>query len=352
MTLLVSGATGFLGTALLRKVDQPVVALLRGGDWANRAKTLQRRTGAQVRGVPGDVRRPNWGLPDELVAELRDEVDAVINLAGDVSWSAPWSRLVEINVEGATNSAELARKLGATLVHASSLYAGYDHGEEVYEVLLEERPKLTKYERTKLRGEWAVARIARAHGVPTVIARIPALSGDFEEVPGVRSGATKVPFSRIIQTGVWPVLPFASGARLDICPRDLVAAKMLSALAELPDPPPDVVVRNIGQGAAAPLVEAFAKEAAAATHGDTRLFPRPVRMPAKWLRAVSQQADRLDESPKNSAVIGLRYFASKTVFSSSGLDTDVSVRSLVRTLGMPHRPQAPVLDSYYAGWPA
>ncbi|MGH3548693.1 MAG: SDR family oxidoreductase [Pseudonocardiaceae bacterium] len=349
MTVLVSGATGFLGTALLRKIDQPVVALLRGGDWPNRAKTVQRRTGAQVRGVPGDVRRPNWGLPDDLVAELRGEVNAVINLAGDVSWSAPWSRLVEINVEGATNSAELASTLGATLVHASSLYAGYDHGEEVYEVLLEERPKLTKYERTKLRGEWAVARICRAHGVPAVIARIPALSGDFEPVPGVRSGATKVPFARIIQTGMWPVLPFASGARLDICPRDLVAAKLLSALDEVPR---DVVVRNISQGAAAPLVEAFAKEAAAATHGDTRLFPRPVRMPARWLRAVSQQADRLNESPKNSAVIGLRYFASKTVFASSGLGCDVSVRSLVRTLGMPHRPQLPVINSYYAGWPA
>ncbi|HEX3784132.1 MAG TPA: SDR family oxidoreductase [Pseudonocardiaceae bacterium] len=349
MTVLVSGATGFLGTALLRQIDEPVVALLRGSDWENRARTLQRRTGAIVRGVPGDVRRPNWGLPAELLAELREEIDAVINLAGDVSWSAPWARLVEINVDGAANAAELARALGATLVHASSLYAGYDHGEEVYEELLEERPGLTKYERTKLRGEWAVARACRTHEVPAVIARIPALSGDFDPVPGARSGATKVPFSRIIQTGVWPVLPFASGARLDVCPRDLVAVKMLRLLAEAPA---GVVVRNIGQGAGAPLVEAFAKEAAAATHGDTRLFPRPVRMPARWLRAVSAQADRLPESPKNSAVIGLRYFASKTVFTSSGLDREVSVHSLVRTLGMPYQAQPPVLDSYYAGWPA
>ena len=348
MTVLVSGATGFLGTALMRGIGEPVVALLRGADWANRAKTLHRRTGATVRGVPGDVRRPNRGLPASLVAELRDEVDTVINLAGDVSWSAPWSRLVEINVDGAAHAAELSRALGATLLHASSLYAGYDHGDEVYEVLLRERPKLTKYERTKLRAEWAVARICQAHDVPAVIARIPALSGDFDPVPGARSGATKVPFSRIIQTGVWPVLPFASGARLDVCPRDLVATKLLRLLGEAA---PDPAIRNVGQGAGAPLVEAFAREAAEATLGDTRLFPRPVRMPARWLRAVSQQADRLNESPKNSAVIGLRYFASKTVFNSSGLDREISIRNLVRTLGMPHRPQPPALGSYYAGWP-
>lgn len=353
MTVLVSGATGFLGAAVLRALstasDEPVVALLRGSDWAGRARTLQRRAGVTVRGIPGDVRRPRWGLSDDDVAQLRGEIRTVVNLAGDVSWSAPWSRLAEINVDGAANAAALAHALGATLVHASSLYAGFDHGREVPEALLEERPGLTKYERTKLRGERAVARFCRAHDVPAMIARIPALSGDYEPVPGVRSGASRVPFSRILQQGIWPVLPYAAGARLDVCPRDLVATTLLALMKEAD---PEVTVRNIGQGAGAPLVETFAREAFVAALQDTREFPRPVRTSARWLRAVSQQADRWDESSRTSAVIGLRYFASPTVFASRGLGRDVSVRNLVRTLGMPYAPQPPAVGSYYAGWPA
>jgi nucleoside-diphosphate-sugar epimerase len=350
MTLLVSGASGFLGTAFLRAVNEPVVALVRGADWAARAQTMARRSGAGVRGLNGDVRRADWGLSGEQLRELRLEVRAVVHLAGDVSWSAPWSRLAEVNIDGAARAAEVAGALQVPLLHAGSLYAGHDYGDEVGEHLLEEREHLTKYERSKLRGEWAIARTCRQRGGPALIARIPALSGDLDPAPGMRSGSSRVPFSRILQNGDWRVLPYASGARLDICPRDVVAAALVSLLAELPQD--GLSVRNLGQAAGAPLVESIAREAVAASLGDTRLFPRPVRTPARVLNAISRQADRLDESSRNSALIGLRYFASKTVYTSSGLGREVSLRSLVRTLGMPTQAHPPAVDSYYASWPA
>lgn len=349
MTLLFSGASGFFGTAVLRAVDEPVIALMRGADWELRAQTLARRSGTAVRGLGGDVLEPDWGLSGEQLAGLRDTVRAVVHLAGDVSWSAPWSRLARVNIDGAIRAAELAGALRVPLVHAGSLYAGHDYGDEVGEHLLEEREHLTKYERSKLRGEQAVTRTCERLGVGVVIARIPALSGDLVPPPGVRSGSSRVPFSRILQNGDWPVLPYTANARLDICPRDLVAAALVRLLDQ---PIESVTVRNLGQGAAAPLVASIAREAAAASLGDTRVFPRPVRMPARWLNRISEHADRLEESSRNSALIGLRYFASRTVYTGVGLGQEVSLRSLVRTLGMPVQVEPPVLDTYYASWPA
>lgn len=351
MTVLVSGASGFLGTAVLRQLDEPVVALLRGTDYANRARTLARRTGVPVEGVPGDVRKPAWGLTDRQVDELRERgIRWVVNLAGDVAWSAPWSRLSDVNVDGPANAAALAARLGAGILQAGSLYAGYDYGVEVGEHLLEEREHLTKYERSKLRGELMVARASRRHDLKAVIARIPALSGDMDPVAGVRPSASKVPLARLVMSGWFPALPFSTGARLDICPRDLVAARLAGLLA---DPgPAQLQVRNVGQGVAAPLVEAFAREASAASRHEPRSFPRPVRAPSAWLKAISRQADRLAESPRTSAYIGLRYFASDTVFVSSGLDREVSLRTLVQTLGMPHQAEPADLSGYYAAWPA
>lgn len=353
MTVLMSGATGFLGLALLREVasrDQPVVALIRGRDHGDRAATLARRTGATIESRCGDVRKPNWGLSDAGVADLRGRVRVVLSVAGDVGWSAPWARLAETNIDGATHAAQLAAALDAKLIHAGSLYVGYDYGAEVGEVLLDEREHLTKYERAKLRGEWSVARIARQADLQAFIARIPALSGDLDLVPGGDSGARKVPLSRLITSGRWPVLPYSTGARLDVCPRDLVAAKVIELFDTEPVDTPEV--RNIGQGAAAPIVEAFIREAAVASEREPRTFPRPVRMPARWLKAVSRQADRLDESPTIAAAIGLRYFASRTVFTGAGLGREVAVRSLVRTLGMPLAEEPARLNSYYSGWPA
>lgn len=349
MTVLMSGATGFLGLALLRQLDEPVVAVIRGRDFESRGRSLARRSGIEIEAVNGEISRPDWGLSEETIAGLRGRVRAVVNVAGDVAWSAPWSRLAATNIDGAGHGAMLAHKLGVRLVHAGSLYVGYESGDEVGEVLLTEQEKLTKYERSKLRGEWAIARAARAYDIPVAIARIPALSGDLDPVSG-DDGSKKVPLARLITSGWWPILPYASGARLDVCPRDLVAAKLVELLEQ---PPADLVsVHNIGSAAAAPFVESFIREAVVAAEREPTSFPRPVRMPAKWLKAVSRQADRLEEHPKNAAAIGLRYFASPTVYTGPGLGRDVSIRSLVRTLGMPMHEEPPAMSGFYAGWPA
>jgi len=142
MTVLMSGATGFLGTALLRKITEPVIAVIRGRDHASRARLLAKRNAVEIESLQGDIRSPNWGLTQAQVDELRGQVRIVLSVAGDVSWSAPWTRLAETNIEGAAHAAELAYALGAKLIHAGSLYVGYDYGAEVGEMLLDEREHL------------------------------------------------------------------------------------------------------------------------------------------------------------------------------------------------------------------
>lgn len=348
MTVLVSGATGFLGTAFLHQLDEPVIALLRGEDFEARARTLNRRTGLDVRGIRGDVTMDGWGVGDEL-AGIGD-VRAVVNIAGDVSWSDSWSRLAAVNIGGPRTAVDVAAALGVPLLHVSSLYAAYDYADEVPETLLPEKEHLSKYERSKLRGEHAVADRAAELGVRTWIVRVGALSGDFYTRPGARDAAGRVPFARLISSGMWPVFPYAADARLDICPRDLVARRMAGLLQDAP--PDGVAVYNVGQGAAAPLIGAVAREAMAAGRGTLERIPRPVVVPARWLRRVSSAADRGGRGPAAAAVIGLRYFASPTVFVTSGLGADVSLRSLVRTLGLAHQRDTSKLDRYYDGWAA
>lgn len=350
MTVLVSGATGFLGTAFLRTLDEEAVLVIRGRDHESRAARVSRKTGCRVRSIQGDVTQPSWGLSDDDVASLRGDVRAVVNLAGDVSWSAPWSRLCAVNIDGARHGALLAAALDAQLLHAGSLYAGFDSGREVPQSLLRETEDLTKYERTKLRGEWAVADVGQRQGVPVTICRIPALSGDLDVPTHGDDGSKKVPLARLISSGWWPVIPYAAGARLDICPRDLVAQAMQRTLGA--QQAGDVEVRNLGQAAAAPFVEAFAREAKLATAAEPSRFPRPVRTPASWLMAISRQADRLEEDPRHAALIGLRYFSSPTVYEGEGLGREYSIRSLLSTLGMPRADHPPALSSYYVGWDA
>jgi nucleoside-diphosphate-sugar epimerase len=349
MTVLVSGATGFLGTALLRQLDEPVVAVLRGDDFENRARTLARRAGIEVRGYRGDVRADQWGIGDHL-DELRGEVRAVVNLAGEVAWSASWGHLASVNVDGARNAVDVAAALDVPLLHVASLYAGYDYAARVPEALLDERPHLTKYERSKLQGEWAVADRCAEKNATAWIVRVGALSGDLVPMPGARDGSSRVPFTRLVASGPWPVFPYAPDARLDIGPRDVVSARM----AEILDvsPKQQVEVRNLCQGAAAPLIGAIVTEAGVSSRESRMHVPRPVPVRASWLRAVSSVADRVGEGPMGSALIGLRYFASSTIFESEGLGCEISLRSLVRTLGLPH-PATPVpVDSFYQGWMA
>jgi len=345
MTVLVAGASGFVGCGLLRSLREPVVVVSRRAAQPDRAEALARRTGATVEMITGDVRQPGWGLDPADVDRLRGDVRAVVNAAAQSSWSAGWHDLMATNVEGARHACDVAARLDVPLLHLSSLYAAYATGRHVPQALVDEAPQLTKYERSKCRGEHAVTDAAAERAVPTWIARIGALGGDLDRLRGDR--AALPPMARLLDRDGWGWMPYARGARLDMAPRDVVTR----CLAELLDePPPDgVVVRNVGQGHAAPLAGAVLREAARQGLGDERPL-RPVPAPASALLALSELADRFGRGPRTNLLIGARYFASSTVYLSDGLGQDVSLEALARTLVRRPRLEPRALPDFYTRW--
>ncbi len=77
---------------------------------------------------------------------------------------------------------------------------------------------------------------------------------------------------------------------------------------------------------------------------------RPVPTPAAPLMAASELADRFGRGRRTTLVIGARYFASPTVYLSSGLGREVSLTTVVRTLVRRPRLDPVALPAFYTRW--
>ena len=339
---IVSGATGFLGTALLPRLDGVVHVLLRGGDADTRATRLARTTQAQVVALPGDVLGERWGLESRLEA-LRGQVDVVANLAAETSWAAPWARLHRVNVLGALHGVDVAAALGVPYLHVSSFFAAYAVDGVVRQALVPEAPWLTDYERSKCRAEWLLDARCRQVGVDCRIVRVGGLSGD-SVPPAVGRQRRAAPLAALLREYAPRWIPYAADARCDICPRDLVAAELARLLAEAVPEGSSVV--HIGLGDGAMSAGALLHEVRANSRGRWR----SVRVPSRALLEASTQANRLRRGHRSAAVIGLRYLASAAVYENGALADEPSLRVVARSLGVP-APTAPAAPgAFYEDW--
>ena len=100
---------------------------------ARRARRGLRRVHARRRSSrsPGDIGRPLCNFTDEQLAEVA--VDVIINSAGLVSFAPSLESAIRINALGAKNVLDLARKLGARLVHVSTCYVAGQREGDVWE---------------------------------------------------------------------------------------------------------------------------------------------------------------------------------------------------------------------------
>ncbi len=161
----VTGATGFLGTALVERIvrcvpEAQVTVLVRPGRRADAAGRLAREVikndcfdrlraelgdgfadeiARRVRAVAGDVSRDGLGLDDEGRAALA-AADVVIHSAATVSFDAPLTQAVEINLLGPSRVAGAIVDTGskAHLVAVSTAYVASTHQGEAKEELLSE----------------------------------------------------------------------------------------------------------------------------------------------------------------------------------------------------------------------
>jgi HAD superfamily hydrolase (TIGR01490 family) len=161
----ITGATGFLGTALVERIlrcvpEAEITVLVRPGRRADAAARLAREVikndcfdrlrselgdrfseevARRVRAVAGDVGRDGLGLDDEGRAALA-AAEVVIHSAATVSFDAPLTQAVEINLLGPSRVAGAMAEVGSDghLISVSTAYVASTHQGEAKEELLSE----------------------------------------------------------------------------------------------------------------------------------------------------------------------------------------------------------------------
>ncbi|MCA1689501.1 MAG: SDR family oxidoreductase, partial [Actinobacteria bacterium] len=236
MSVLLTGATGFLGMeVLVRLLEQPdteIVALVRARDRAEASRRIDTvlaqlyelppATAAErILALPGDVSLPGLGLdPDDRRAVVGRTTE-IVHCAASISFALPLEQARSINTEGTRSLLSLAGEIPGLrrVVHVSTAYVGGRHagtfGEDDLDVGQEFR---NSYEQSKFEAEIEVM----ASDLPLVIARPSIVVGDR------LSGWT--PTFNVIY---WPLRAFARGMLeevpadpdgvVDVVPVDYVA---------------------------------------------------------------------------------------------------------------------------------
>ena len=161
----ITGATGFLGTALVERIlrcvpEAEITVLVRPGRRADASARLAREVikndcfdrlrhelgdefagevGRRVHAVAGDVGRDGLGLDEDGREALR-KAGVIIHAAATVSFDAPLTQAVEINLLGPSRVAATMADTESTghLIAVSTAYVASTHQGEAKEELLSE----------------------------------------------------------------------------------------------------------------------------------------------------------------------------------------------------------------------
>src|SRR4051794_21788019 len=172
MTVAITGASGNVGTALLRRLADAGVAEVRG---LARRRPPETEPYAGVRWFTADLGRPD---SEPVLAEFLDGVDAVVHLAWALLPDRQPDVLHAVNVEGTRRVLDAAGAAGVPhVVHMSSLGA-YAAGPQVHPIR-EDWPTTgipsSTYSRQKSTCEQMVREFDAAHPQVTVSVTRPTL---------------------------------------------------------------------------------------------------------------------------------------------------------------------------------
>ncbi len=211
-TALVTGATGFIGRVLCRKLSNRGV-LVRGlarrsaeGPWG----------GLVVADISGE------SVPDDIC----DGVDTVFHLAGKVhalsEVKGGEKEYIEANVEGTRRMLEAgaAARL-ERFVFVSSVKAGGEGGDVCLDEAMEDKPE-TAYGRSKLQAERVVFKFARKHEMHAAVLRLPLVYG-----PGQKGNLARM--LRAVSASRFPPLPDFGNHRSMVHVEDVAEAAILAA---------------------------------------------------------------------------------------------------------------------------
>jgi UDP-glucose 4-epimerase len=170
MTVAVTGASGNVGTALLRRLTAPTagVAAVRG---LTRRRPPDLAPWSRVRWHLTDLGEP---ASEEVLAEFLDGVDAVVHLAWALQPGRRPDDLRRVNVEGTRRVVRAAAAAGVQhFVHMSSIgaYAPGAVGQRVAEDWPTTGIPSAQYSRDKSEAERVVREVAGRHGMTLTVVR-------------------------------------------------------------------------------------------------------------------------------------------------------------------------------------
>lgn len=200
--ILLTGASGVVGSALLRELGDDCVAL-----------THHKPVGTAS--LRGDVTRPWLGLHPDDYRDLARRVDVVVHCAASVNFTASPRQLHDVNVRGVGHVLRFVEDAKARLVHGATAFVTRAGDGSLFDA----------YAASKATGEILV----RESGLPACIARMSTVIGDSATGEITRLQSFQYLLG-IALSGQLPFLPCTPGTRVDLIPQDVVAAA-LAALA-------------------------------------------------------------------------------------------------------------------------
>jgi thioester reductase-like protein len=249
--LLLTGATGFVGAALLAETllstDTEVVCLVRAGSvheaqervlaalrpWlgVDRAEASLHR----VRALPADITSPEMGLPEPTWNELAEWSTHIVHCAATVRFDEPFDVASAVNVTGALRVLDLARAAthAGSLARAVMVSTAFVAGTTA-RVFAEHDLDLGQgfrntYERSKFEAEQHVQRAAAE--IPVCVVRPSIVVGHSETGQTTAFNVLYAPMRLLLRHIGSATLPVRAGNAVDTVPVDWVAHMILTVLA-------------------------------------------------------------------------------------------------------------------------
>jgi thioester reductase-like protein len=236
--VLVTGATGNLGTALIgsliREPNLRVFALARARDakhLAERRLTMIRNLGGEIDVnrlvfIQGDISQPNLGLSRDDQIKVLEQVSSIIHAAASVRFDMPNHIAAQQNIQGTELVLDLARQIQARgkfqrLDYVSTCYIAGDRIGRVYEDECDEGQGFrNSYEWSKCQSELLVHHAIK-NGLCAAIHRPSILAGDSRNGETRSFTALYWPL-KVYARGWWRFLPGNPDTLIDVVPLDFV----------------------------------------------------------------------------------------------------------------------------------
>ena len=224
-SILVTGATGLLGRAVLQRLLaadarlRPIVLVRDAARWmrsAGAAGPLER-----VTVVEGDLRSEALGLTSEARGLLRRQVTAIVHLAANTTFSNPLANARAVNTSGTGQLLELAGECASPVRFAyvsTAFVAGRRTGVIAEELVAPSAGWVNAYEQSKYEAEQLVCR----HSADWIILRPATVVCD--DGNGAVSQLNAVHRAlRLYRAGLVAMMPAVDRSTIDVVTADFVA---------------------------------------------------------------------------------------------------------------------------------